>query len=745
MPPNLDFLIVPLHRENGQDRPNLPGLHLANPPRRAARARKKDRLLLLLNLGEGHALRPDQQLKLLEDMAEGFFTSKGSVTAALREQAERLNLYLLSQNQRQGRAERSSAALLTMLALNEQRAILAQCGPVHAFLLSGGEIRHFFDPQNAGRGLGLGQTTDIRFFQSELEETDLFLAMNKLPSGWNQKTFSDVQGQKLATLRRRFLGQAGTELRAVLLSAAAGSGELKLLASGQEPESQESQAGQALGMESHPPVAGPETLAPSRRARQGVARSWEAIEVPQEEAPAESQKAYLPAPELAMEANTEVEDIGQPARIEWLEGARSRLGAMAQRSLPALRTLLLRMLPEETSLSLPPRTMALIAALVPVGVVVLVSVIYLQVGRGQLYDSNMAQAQSAAAAAEARQDPQEAREAWEATLYYAQRAVGYEATDEASALRQRAQVALDEMDAILRLDFQPALFNALPQDVRIMRMLATNTDLYLLNASDGSVLRAFLTGGGYQLDEDFRCGPGPYGGYIVSALVDIALLPRGNPQGAALVALDGDGNLIYCIVGERPLARPLEPPDSNWGQPVAIEVENENLYVLDPLTNAVWLYFGEEFAFADEPRFFFGADVPSLHNVIDLAVQGEDLYLLNLEGQMAVCRFRDDIENPTTCEDPVEYSDGRPGRQNGANIEGALFLGLQTTDPPEPSIFMLDPIAPAVYQFSLRLSLVRQYRAASSLPEGVASAFAVSPNRAIFLAFDNQLYIGFLP
>jgi hypothetical protein len=67
------------------------------------------------------------------------------------------------------------------------------------------------------------------------------------------------------------------------------------------------------------------------------------------------------------------------------------------------------------------------------------------------------------------------------------------------------------------------------------------------------------------------------------------------------------------------------------------------------------------------------------------------------------------------------------------------------TDPPGPSIFFLDPIVPAVYQFSPRLSIVRQLRAANELPAELISAFTITPNRAIFLAFENEVYIGFMP
>ena len=121
------------------------------------------------------------------------------------------------------------------------------------------------------------------------------------------------------------------------------------------------------------------------------------------------------------------------------------------------------------------------------------------------------------------------------------------------------------------------------------------------------------------------------------------------------------------------------------------------------------------------------------------------LFRSDLAGQVALCSFSDDLEDPTTCEDPLDYTDTRPGRSSGDTLEGAHFLQLQVTEPPEPSVFMVDPIAQSVYQFSLRLNLVRQYRSSSELPAEVATAFAVSPNRALFLAFDDLIHIGFLP
>lgn len=734
----LDLFVVPLHRRDGQDQPYLPGVHILAAPRRAARGRAEERLVLQLTLPAELALSADQQHALLSDLAEGYFRTPGAVTSALREQIERLNAYFLQLNQKgQPAAGQPAAARLAALSLREDRATLAQSGPQHGFLLADA-IEHLYDPASAGRGLGLSSATEIRFFQVELKPGACLLLVPDLPSGWNQKTLSDVGGQKLSTLRRRFLSEAGPHLQAVMAVAQPGSGRLSLMTSLDEP-----------------PTRAPSAPRPQPSAAK-ASQAWESIEVPA--AAAEPAAAAVAPADFAAPASVEEtapyqlpaveEEIAvEPGGFSLIKDEiLTRTYAFWNRVSPTLRSLLQRVLPDEPVFNLPRQTMAIIAIVVPLAVVVLVSVVYLQFGRGQLYASYLAQAQSAAAAAEARQDPAEVRQAWLVAVYYAERAVAYQEEDETAAqLLAEARSQLDGLDLIQRVDFQPALFANLPSTANITHLAANNTDLYMLDDTSGRVLRAFLTGGGYQLDEDFSCEPGPYGSYIVSNLIDLALLPRDNALGAALVAMDVNGNVIYCFQDERPLAVSLLPPDSNWGEPNAIAVEDGNLYVLDPLTNAVWIYFGEEQSFVGAPRFFFGPQVPSMQHMLDIALDGITLYLLDGDGHIAACEFSDDLEEPTTCTDPVEYIDTRSGRQNGARVADANFSQIALTDPPEPSIFLLDPIVPAVYQFSQRLSLVRQFRASADLPEGLVTAFAVTPNRAIFLAFENEIYIGFMP
>jgi hypothetical protein len=408
-------------------------------------------------------------------------------------------------------------------------------------------------------------------------------------------------------------------------------------------------------------------------------------------------------------------------------------------------TFLGRMLPEDSELRLPAATMAFIAVAVPVVVVTIAGVVYSGIGRQTQYDYNYDQAKVIADFALTLDNPAELHEAWSVALVYIDRAEQYKVTDESQVIRLQAVLILDELDAVTRLDFDRAILDTLNTSVDIQRMLATGSELYMLDGNDGSVLRATLTGSGqYTMDDDYRCGPGQYGGDIVVELVDIAALPRPTLEGATLVAIDSNGILLYCSGEGVPIASALVPPDNNWGNPAGIAVENGNLYVLDPMVNAVWIYFGEDLLFEEPPRFFFAEQVPSIQKSVDIAVDGDDLYLLQADGGMIKCTFSDLPEAPTTCEEPARYSASPSGEAESPLTGNFAFTQMVHTPAPEPSIYLLDAANQSVYHFSLRLNLAAQYRPAITLPAGEVDAFAVSPTRVLFIAIGNEVFVVIL-
>jgi hypothetical protein len=156
-----------------------------------------------------------------------------------------------------------------------------------------------------------------------------------------------------------------------------------------------------------------------------------------------------------------------------------------------LRRFLPSLLPAEEGQAplLPSSVMVVIAIIVPLIVVTIATVVYMRYGRVAQFEENYQLAIEAAVGAVGAEDPATIRHAWETTIYYLDKAEYYQETQQSRALRQEAQSALDGMDGVIRIDFRPAIVGGLSKTVQISRMVATDTDLYLLNATNGSVIR----------------------------------------------------------------------------------------------------------------------------------------------------------------------------------------------------------------------------------------------------------------
>jgi hypothetical protein len=150
--------------------------------------------------------------------------------------------------------------------------------------------------------------------------------------------------------------------------------------------------------------------------------------------------------------------------------------------------------------------------------------------------------------------------------------------------------------------------------------------------------------------------------------------------------------------------------------------------------------------FTESPRLFFDEQIPNMADVIDLAVNQNDLYLLHIDGHLTTCVFSELITSPTRCQEPSVFTDPRPGRQSGSTIEDAIFSEIKFSPPPEPSLYLLEPNMRSIYHFSVRLTYDRQYRSSDPLPEGPATAFDIDKNnRLAFIALGNQVFYAAKP
>ena len=93
--PAFDLNILPIHRLNGQELADLPGLLAVTPPRKAARGRDKDNLIVYLMLSGNATFSGDEIAKQIGNASEVFYKSPGSLTFALRKATESINSILL--------------------------------------------------------------------------------------------------------------------------------------------------------------------------------------------------------------------------------------------------------------------------------------------------------------------------------------------------------------------------------------------------------------------------------------------------------------------------------------------------------------------------------------------------------------------------------------------------------------------------------------------------------------------------
>ncbi len=229
MAESIDLLILPLARIAGQEQPGVMGLYVAPPPKKAARFRKRDRLILHLFLDGNAPLPPDQVDQILVNLAKTYFNTAGTVTTALKAVAESLNQYLLDRNIRNSSTGRQAVGYLTQIALRDKRISLAQSGLSHAYLLTSASVDHIHDLSLAGNGLGLSRTAHIRFTQQEFQINDALVISIQAPPSWTLDSLQTFQGQGPESLRRKLLSRSGADLDSFLVHAQSGTGELRLL------------------------------------------------------------------------------------------------------------------------------------------------------------------------------------------------------------------------------------------------------------------------------------------------------------------------------------------------------------------------------------------------------------------------------------------------------------------------------------------------------------------------------------
>ena len=774
-----------LNRQQGQPAGDLPGVALYLPPKRAHRMRRRDALLIYLHQEGNAPLGAKDQHALLEKLAERYFSLSGSVTAAMKELTTALNAFFLNRNRKLSPHGKQAIGWLTLAVWRGSNLYLALSGPMHAAVL-GETVTHYHDPQVSGRGLGVGRAARLYFASAAVQPGDVLLIAPHFPAAWDERVLHLEASRKISPLLRRLVAYGGTQQESAIVQVRPGEPEVHRTVLTAAAASPAAPATPPSAPTESPAAAAPPALPQAEKTTDGLPPASEAPEAPPEPqakkaAPpptsaippaTPASPAEAPSPTASPPANTAPTAAPSTAARGKKPPRRERrfpLGRAASNSFAAAAETLRRGLAAlwrtgeglaegfrhvaaqglstsaDEVFALPRSFMALTAIAVPLVVVTIAVVVFVRRGRLQQYQAYFSLAQTEARQAEAIKEPITRRNALVEALHDVKAAETYYRTSASEALRERLTQALDQLDGVRRIDFQP-VSDRLPAESPVRRLLFQGADLYALT-ENGRVYHYQIRGQHYVLDRDFLCGPGRYGGELqVGPLVDVALLSRQlQPEAYSLVGIDAAGHGVLCGPHQQEAAGFVLPPatPTNWRRPTRVAYQDGDLYILDPPAKAVEVVSmdgaGE---FSGTPYNYFTQGAPAgIENVIEMAVQRGGLYLLHADGQMTRCE--EASGNVVKCK-ALPYDDTRPGRAAGPVMPNTRFAQIVLASAPDPSLYMLDAAASAVYRFSYHLKFVTQYRPAQPLPAKI-TAFAVDPEtQMLFVAAGGRIYQGSL-
>jgi hypothetical protein len=803
--PMYDINLLPIKYHQGQQEIVSAGFIASAAPRRASRSRSEDMLILSLSFNGDAQTVSEIQDSWVDQLIQAFFKTGGSVTSAMRAIIETLNLTLMEKNLKSGREVGSTTAAINLAAIHRRILYIAQSGSTHAFILNQGGMEEFFDSSLTDRGLGLSRSPNIRYYQAEIGRGLYFFTTDAPPETWTEDAIFTGGFPTLEQLRRRLLNQAPSEFRLNLAQITPGEGRVSIQGAPNpvvpvkaeditkeesrgvlvaeegvdQPGADENFDTQEIKPET-PVVARDEVQSGDLSVADQVPETFETdeqeftiehpdvqagsrLETPEKEddkkekrfqkaaqkAQAEKEKQKLVGKKLFAER----EKIKQRS-LKGLSAILSRWRAFRENIGTFFRDLIRRRAPADPDGTprLSKGTLLLIALVVPLVLVGIAASVYFARGRTLQYQSYFEQAQLASNAAIAAEDPGQSRDAWQQTLEYLDQAETYKETDEISALRKQARAALDALDGAVRLEYQPAIIGSLYSEINITGIISYGPDLYLLDSAGGRVIHAERMTQGYEVDPTFVCAAGNYSGGRLEALVDMVSLPINNPYQAHILAVDALGNVAYCGPGQNPVVQSL-PSMANFGGAItSIAYDNYYLYVLNPSISNILVYRPQNGQFLDEPTNFFEdmdvSAIPDLSLVVDIAVNGPELYLLQVDGKLIDCTTTGLGDSPVSCQIPVDYIDGRPGREEQVfTMPESVYSGLLYTTPPDPSISILDAQNADIYRFSLRFRLhdrLRPEMGDFEVESSVATAFTIGIDRIAFLAFGHQIFYAYV-
>ena len=770
----IDFIKYQLQSTGGNEYHQIPGTLVEHAARTTQRHRQGDLLAIFLSFSGEHRYINKEINELTRTASGIFFHAQGSVTRAIQLAIEDLNKRILERNLDRGYEGIQAEGSVNITVLHKDWLFIAQVGDAQTYTIGHERFERYGKDGDTTEKLGRRKRIQPRLYQCELQAGDLILMSPHAHASWKAYYLSGSTELTMAQVKRRLQNQMIQDFSVLAIKTEEGDGKVRDGVWKIEEE-KSSKVEEEYIPEDQPGIEAADLEQDIHQEAELIPNQMEGDgQITEEGTPDLQVVIPLGNSEIQVTAG-ETEQI-QPGQ-QYKPGVEKKSGEQHSKWLIGLARLWMRGKTLRAKLQLafgrfkrkfaPKRTkiqtsesftwMTIAALAIPLIIILSSLTVYTRFGEEEQYNIFIDEAQATALLAENEDDAIKQHDYWEDVLTLTSKAEEYLVTNESRQLFQKAQSTMDEMDLTARLDFRPASTQFFPDGASISRIKTSSSGVYLLDSNSGNVLRIYLnTKGFYQLDEEFRCTPGPYGLVTVTKVIDFVILPA-NSENYKIMALDGEGNLLYCQPGEPPVSRTLTLPDGGWDQIIGTAYANDVLYVIDAGRSMVWVYEGAStestgmsgIVFAESPNQFFDKDIPDLGGAVDASINQEDLYILHDDGHMTLCQYSQLKEvKLTECEDPAPYTDNRVGIENTKPwiFMGTHFISMQLTRLPNASLFLLDEISGVLYQFSYQLNLERTLKPQTNrnypMPASSPSGFGITPDQEVFLAYGNKLYIA---
>ncbi len=725
----LHALTGQLYFVNGveQDGSDVPGLLAMPSPSKAVHGRQNEVLFVHLTLSGPTGETGDVMRDQLLQVADHYFASIGSVTAALRKVIQDTNNWLLNLNLQPGSQAREGA--ITCAVQRENELFIVQTGESLALIGRnyGVERMPAHHPEHI-TPLGQSAGIDFRYYHQRLQPGNMLLLADPriahMPSHTLAPALVDTE-----------LELGLEELREAMGS---DSGRLLLVEFTDEPMG-------ATTTTIKPQVSRGRITLPLGLGRRA---NRDTVTVPAQ--PVREQASASPsefADELeALDLSELSESVGDSARqaasssaaglsraTGWTADAMERLRPPAKER------------PDGPHWAVP----AIMAVIIPILVALIVSSVYMQRGRvRQVTQIRQAMSESLVLAQESAAEPETARLYYEQILALADEAEVLRPGDAGVAeIRRMALLAIDELDGVAGLSARSLYSFSSGADLQAVAIRDDFTGGIFVLDGENSTTYMIDTDEGYEEvlseeAEELSFSGQSIGTHVVQDLVDIMWRASGvQVERDGLAMLDAAGALVtYFPTSGDVRSAPLGL-SSEWQDPNAIAQFSERIYVLDPPADTIWKYFPQDEGFIVDQgeRTLFLSDEIDLRAATDIDIYSEDgsLLVTYLDGTVHYI----DTSTGSTIWDESDLLESGLAAPLESPVAGK-FVGRGLN----ASVFILDAGSGRIIQASRLGNVLAQYRATDSRGQDIVSdasdlAVAETPLR-IFITNGSQVYVA---